>query len=530
MIDRYARGLDVGIANAMHRGFAGVPQPINPALTLLAQADWLLWGDDALDSGGTLTSWPAEAGPTVILESSPFIAPTVVTVAARNNKKAVVFVKGTGTCLDVNGNVNAVASNHTLLMFLDPDAPSQESATAQREYPIAQDYNLAGRLIFAHSANDQRVVDAYRNAGFFTAAADGDDTPNVGWHNYIRADNGNPYVMQIAGPQCRVDVLESGAGGVCKYFRDGVLLGTNTGHYLTQRPWAKGTGKFRIGMETTATAANDPTAYGGKIYCILHWSRALTDVEVQTISAYVMARYNWTARNYTLPNERAGITQWLSSAKNIVAGTKIPTTAPSWPDLVARMSLSSGSMGVTGGVADFSPNQDLTRSSLIDQIVTQDAYTVYQVFFARSVSTTSATTNANDVTCSDSAGRWGLHFRDAGGGTYELRGMHTQLGDNAQKTVTVSGLQLNQWNLAIWRYDGSTDTMYLQLNSGTVQSIGSVAGINLLTGSLAFAGRPADTTVQWDGLVREHAVYNTFHNDTVVAQMRVFFEAMRDAA
>lgn len=497
------------------------------AASVLASATWQLWADDALDSAGTLTSWPSDAGPSAILKAPPWTAPSVITVPARNNRKAVVFTRGLNTVLDVDGDVNPVAGNHSLLIFCDPSAPSHESASAHREYIISCDYNAQGRLIFSHNSNDGLITNTYRHPGFYNAANDGDVSGF--WHVYQRLDNGQPLVQAIAGPQCRVDVLASGAGGVCKFWRDNVLLGTNPGHYLTTRAFARGSGSHRIGTETTAVPdSTNVTDFGGRIYCILYWPRALTDEEVQAISSYVMAYYAWTPRTYTLPNERANLQGWYSSAKNIAAGTAVPVASPvAWPDITARVSLLSGAIGVVDGAADFVPNQDLSRASALSSWVNANAYSVYCVFFADAVSTTSTITNANDVLCCDSAGRWGLHLRDAGLGTYELRGFHT---DGTSKTVTIPAgeLQLGQWNLAIWRFDGST--LYLQLNNGTVRTTSSVGNIVLLDGTLAFGGRPSDTTVQYDGKAREFAIFKEFHDNSVVAQTRTFFEQMRDAA
>jgi hypothetical protein len=495
--------------------------------SVIAQARWQLWGDDALESGGFTTGWPSRSGPSAILKAPPWTAPGVTTVAARNNKKALVFTRGMNTVLDVDGDVNPVAGDHSLGLFIQPYAPSHESTTAHREYIISCDYNAQGRLIFAHNSNDGLIANTYRHPGFYNAANDGDITGF--WHIYDRVDNGNPKVHAIAGPQFRLDILASGAGGVSKFWRDGVLIGTNVGHYLTTRAFAKGTGIHRIGTETTAVPdATNVTDLGALLYCVLYWDWALTDQQAQDVASVVMPYYDWTARPYLLPNERAGLQAWYSSAKNVVAGTAVPVASPvAWPDITARMSMLAGSMGVVDGAADFTPNQDLSRSSALTNWVSAASYSRYTVAIVRSSSTTSGTTNANDAVYCDSLGRYGLHVRDTGGGTFEARAYHT---DGVQKAATVTGLQYGVKYLFIARYDGVTDTLYLQVNDGTIQQTTGVGSITATDGSLSFAGRPADITVQFDGRIYEDAPFNTFHANATVAQTRTFFELQRDAA
>lgn len=492
------------------------------AAALIAESTWDLNAQDALDSGGNLTSWPAAKGPGAILDAT-FGTPTVVT--GMNGKKTVRFNRSTGDLIVVNGDVNAVAGDHTLLAFYNEKKPAYyDAANQKRSYiTFANNAGTARLGLGVHTANDQRIATSHRYAGFFNNAADGDNTPNAGWHNFTRADQGAPFVASVGGPQCTVTVLA--AGGTSAFYRDGIVMGTSA-FYVTTRAFYKGAGgRHTIGGETTEVAPTGPTFFDGDIYRLLYWPRALSAAEVAAVNAAVMADYAHSARSYSLPSEWSGVAAWYSSRVDPTCRDLEPS-ATTFFDMLGRFNLAAtGTPAPASGVAVFDGVDDeYTISNALSNYVSASAYTLVAVINPTAISTSGAIPYNNDVIYSDASGFWGLHVRESApaSGVYQAEMFHW---DGAAKVARAT-ITLGAEQLLIGRFNGST--ISLQVDSGT-PATAPAGNISNLTSTMTMGGKPANTLYQYSGKIRALAIFNEFKSDADIAKIRTYFEAVRDA-
>lgn len=494
----------------------------DPAAQLLAESTWILFGDDALDSGGTVTNWVAQQGPNALPAGAPFGTPTVVTRSDLNNRKVVRFDRTSGQLLLVNGNVNPVVGDHTLLIFYWPEKAAYYSPTnAERSYITIVNNNGTQRFgLGVHTANDQRVTFSHRYRGFVNeGAVDGDTTPSVGWHNFTRSNGG--FVFSVGGPQCAVIALSDPGNGGANYYIDGVLEGTSA-FYITKRAFQRGSsgsGRHTIGAETLEVLPTGPTFFGGDIGCFIYWPRKLTTLEVQTVSASIMLYYGWGGRAYNLPTQFAPtqITGWWSSRRNLTCGIAEPTTVE-WMDMLGRVPMLAGGTPVpVNGVAGFNgTNAEYTTTTAVSGFLAANGGTIAGRLNTSAISTNSASPWLNVVVLADESGFVGSHLRN-NAGTPQLI---AYLNDSGGVKTKVSTIALNAELTHIMQYNGATLRQWI---NGVENGVGLAAlNVTNLTFGARIGGKSANNIQQYAGIMAELLTFNVPLTDPLIAELNTY--------
>ena len=268
-----------------------------------------------------------------------------------------------------------------------------------------------------------------------------------------------------------------------------------------------GAGRLYVGRGYSANF------FSGDLAELRLYNRTLSATELADVESFLVSKWSLPpppAINIGLPPVTNGLTLFLDASDTSVV-FRSGASVTDWADKSGAEHVLSANPGLPDYATNATPNGKAAvrldgvndalvgSESKLSGLVLETNYTVFAVFRANAIDTSSGTSYLNDALFADGSQYWGLYMKGPVG-DYRLRGYNWGGGD---KFVEVP-IQTNQYYLTTWWLGGSS--MTLQLYQGASNTISGVGKLDYLDGTPDI-GRTSGS-LYMDGDVAEVLVYN----------------------